>query len=158
MPPKVDTKNQEKQAEEVLKNGLYAALEGDDNAVAVSDENFVGTEEDRKDFAYDIDAPLAGEYEDDENPEKKVFEAAAKREAEMAARGPVSDRTGFSPNLTHPSERKSPQAVHAERQETILEAQAAVAQRELDRLREEEEASNQEEQQEQGGSSDATTL
>jgi hypothetical protein len=102
MPETKVEKKQDEQAEAIRKDGLYAATEEADNAIAVSDENYVGVEPSLANYAYDEQKPLAG----DDSDEKKIFDRLAEENANLASRSVVTTRRGtISGGTVHPSER-----------------------------------------------------
>lgn len=102
------TRKQEEEAkalnESIAKDGLYAAVEGDDNSVAVSDPGFVGVSPEYANYANETDKPL---YSEDEDTAKREQEAKEAELATAATATKVGFR-GYEPSTPHPSERRAP--------------------------------------------------
>lgn len=111
MPENEDNKQAaEEQAVKIAEDGRWAATEGDDNAIYTSDENYVGTEPERQNYAYETDKPLAAEVGDDatdaQKAEKELFDRVAEENAVLASTGTTVTRRGtFSEGVVHPTER-----------------------------------------------------
>lgn len=110
MPENEDNNKAEEQAEAIRKDGRWAATEGDDNAVYASDENYVGTEPERQNYAYEEQKPLAGEVDGDTpdalKAEKELFDRVAEENANLASRAVVTTRRGtVAGGAPHPTER-----------------------------------------------------
>lgn len=89
----------------ILEKGRFAVHEDGDNAIAVSDDDFIGATEEYQNYGLDVLQPYAAE----EGPEKALEERAK----EYAERMKVSNvgRHGFDVSDTvHPSKRRQPAA------------------------------------------------
>lgn len=75
-------KKAEAQREETLAKGSYAALEDGDNAIDVSNEEYIGVNPEYKNHAYDTEAPLATSSKDDKET-AAIEERAKAYEAEF---------------------------------------------------------------------------
>lgn len=118
MPPTKAEKAAAEQADKVATEGLYAATEGDDNSVAVSDDGYIGVSDEYKNHANDTDAPLSSDDED----VAKLEEVAKEHEQEMAELATqVSPVHGHSVDTVHPSEAVKPQDRYIEGNRTLMD-------------------------------------
>lgn len=122
MPTKAE-REAEAAREQALKEGRFAAAESDDNAVAVSEEGYVGVSPEYRNHAYDTEAPLKSEDGD----AVKLEEAAKANEIEREKESAKVGHRGYEPNTPHPSEAKTPATDTIERNRAIVEGQAAQA-------------------------------
>jgi hypothetical protein len=123
-PQEVNTEEQEAQRQKVLEEGRFAATEGDDNPIAVSDEDFIGVAPEYKEYVSDTLTPYAAE----EGPEKELEERAKEHEKNLLEQSTTgNNRTGYSTKgLVHPSEKKQPSADLIDKQRAVLDRQAGT--------------------------------
>lgn len=113
-PPNPDEETPEEEGEpreapdtsDTLTKGFAAVHEADDNALADSDPDFIGTDPVYKNYADETLMPLAAE----EGPEKELEERAKEWAEDLAKQSSKAGFQGFTPNAPHPSEARQPAA------------------------------------------------
>lgn len=109
------------QKEAILKEGRFAAMESDDNAIASSDDAFFGVSDEYKEYAHPNFEPLVAE----EGPEKEIEERIAAANEELAAQATTGDtRFGYNPRVVHPSVARQPSADLIDQNRKIMEKAA----------------------------------
>lgn len=121
-PQEVDREAQEAQRAKILEEGRFAATESDDNPIATSDKDFLGTAPEYQEYVDPRFAPMPAESGD----EKEIEDRAREHEAALLEQSTTgNNRTGFSnKGLVHPTERKQPSAAIIDQQREALKRSA----------------------------------
>lgn len=118
-----ELKISEERRQAELADGRFAAQESEDNAIAVSNDAFVGVSPEYANYANEQDAPLKSE-----DPDQAALEDAAREDMlRKAIPADQSNVNGYVPSTPHPSEAKGPVDRIIERNEKIAEAMASSA-------------------------------
>lgn len=107
--------------ERVLTDGRFAVAESDDNAIATSDDDFIGIAPEYQEYADDRFAPLPA----DGGPEEDLEQRAKDNQAELDKQATTgNNRTGYSPSAPHPSDARQPSADLIDKQRQSLDKMA----------------------------------
>lgn len=121
--PEGEEQTDERQApsvSDVLTEGFYKVHEGDDNAIAQSDPDFIGIAPEYQNYADETLMPRAAE----EGPEQDLEERAKDWAASIAEQSSKVGIHGYSPNAKHPSEARQPAADMIDKQRRALDKSA----------------------------------